>query len=301
MMAATYREILKACEKELTEAGVPGADWDAWLLLSHCFGLDQSSYLLRRDQKQELPKEKLEELQRLTQERRKRIPLQYLLGTQEFMGLSFLVNESVLIPRADTETLVEAVLEDCRKACGREMSEAAKEMSVLDVCTGSGCIAIALACLGGFGCVDAADLSEEALCTAECNAARNGASVRFFHGDLFGGISKSYDVIVSNPPYIEDSVIEGLEPEVRDYEPRMALSGGADGLDFYRRLAREAGAYLKPGGRIYLEIGYNQSEWVAGLLRNHGFTEIRVRKDLAGKDRVVSACYGTKGRRERQR
>lgn len=293
-MAATYREILRICEKELTEAGVPGADWDAWLLVAHCFGLDRGKYFLQRDQEAKLPKEKLEELQSLTEKRKKRIPLQYLFGVQEFMGLSFRVNESVLIPRADTETLVEAVLEDCGRNRGRDISGIAKGMSLLDVCTGSGCIAVALARLGGFGMVDATDLSEAALRTAKLNAEGNGVSVSFIHGDLFGGVSGRYDIIVSNPPYIEDSVIEGLEPEVRDYEPRMALSGGADGLFFYRRLAQEAGTYLKPGGRLYLEIGCSQAQAVTGLLQSGGFKEIRVRKDLAGRDRVVSAEYNCK-------
>ncbi len=279
-MKGTYRRLYENCSKEFEAAGVPDAGWDAWLLLEYCFGLNRSSYFLNKDREQELDEERVKKFQNLSEQRKNRIPLQHLFGTQEFMGLPFVVNHNVLIPRADTETLVETVLQDCREKEGGRL---------LDVCTGSGCIAISLKCLGRFAQADASDLSEKALEVAAYNAAANHADVRLIHSDLFEAIDQTYDVIVSNPPYIADPVIEELEPEVREHEPRMALSGGADGLAFYRKIAKEAGKYLNPGGKLYLEIGYDQAEAVARLLREQGFLKIRIIKDLAGNDRVA-AC-----------
>lgn len=284
-MKSTYRRLYEDCSRKLEAAGVPDAQWDAWLLLEHCFELNRSSYFLNRNKEQEFDEKKLAEFLYLSEQRKQRIPLQYLLGTQEFMGLPFCVDHGVLIPRADTETLVETVLSECRASSG---------LRLLDVCTGSGCIAIALCCLGRFAQVDALDLSGDALRVAEKNAAVNHADIRLIQSNLFEQVREKYDVIVSNPPYIAGSVIAELEPEVRDHEPRMALDGGEDGLVFYRRIAQEAGNYLMPGGRMYLEIGYDQGEAVSGLLREHGFLEIRIIKDLAGNDRVV-ACKVKEG------
>ncbi len=279
-MRSTYRSLYEECSRQLEAAGVPDAQWDAWLLLEHCFGLNRSRYFLNRNKEQDLDEEQVGRFRELTLQREKRVPLQHLLGTQEFMGLPFLVDHNVLIPRSDTETLVEEVLKDCKEET---------ELKLLDVCTGSGCIAISLGCLGAFSQVDASDFSENALKVAKKNAEMNHAKVRFILSDLFCKISEQYDVIVSNPPYIADEVIEGLEPEVRDYEPRIALSGGEDGLSFYRRFAAEAGSYLKPGGKLYLEIGYDQAQEVTALLQEQGFSKIRIIKDLAGNNRVV-AC-----------
>lgn len=168
-----------------------------------------------------------------------------------------------------------------------------REKRVLDLCSGSGCIGISLAVLGGYSYVAEADLSEEALKVTKRNAEAiaPSANIECFHGDLFGAIPEGlegFDILVSNPPYIPTEVIAGLEPEVRDHEPMMALDGTADGLFFYRRIAKEAGKILAPGGRIYLEIGYDQGEQVSGLLREKGFVQVEVYRDLAGKDRVVS-------------
>ena len=226
-----------------------------------------------------------------------REPLQQILGTQEFMGLSFLVNRHVLIPRQDTETLVELVLKEVKD----------REARILDLCTGSGCIAISLAALGGFRFVAASDISQEALETARENAGRilgdggnESGKIRFRRSDLLDGFDREerFDVIVSNPPYIPSETIGGLEPEVREFEPRLALDGSADGLLFYRRLAGECGAFLNRGGRVYFEIGHDQGAAVSGLLEAHGFTDIKVRKDLAGNDRVVSAAKGGAGTAE---
>lgn len=281
-MKTTYRSLLNACENTLKEAGVPDASWDAWMLLASCFGLERSRYFLDRDKEQEMDRNLLAEFEKMTGKRAQRIPLQHLLGSTEFMGLPFIVNRFVLIPRADTETLVEVVLNDRKRISGGRL---------LDMCTGSGCIAVSLTVLGSFDRTDAADVSEDALAVAKKNAALNGTEICFYQSDLFENIEGCYDVIVSNPPYIEERVILTLEPEVRDFEPRIALNGGKDGLDFYRRLASDAGAHLRPGGAVYLEIGYDQGKAVSQLLSEHGFEEIHVIKDLAGCDRVVAALW----------
>ena len=289
----TLRQLLEEGREELEKAGV--ADWalDARYLLMAAFDLDLASLLVKQE-RQILPGDESEEKIRCYRQmigrRAERIPLQQILGEQEFMGFPFQVNEHVLTPRQDTETLVELVL--------RERPDPSQ--SVLDLCTGSGCIALSLARLGGYRRVWASDLSEEALKVAEQNAKglleeleENKAEFRLLKSDLFEGIPKEerFDILTSNPPYIPTEVIEGLEPEVRDHEPRMALDGDEDGLKFYRILAGEAGGFLNPGGAIYLEIGWDQGAKVEELLRQAGFQEIRTVKDLAGKDRVVRAGW----------
>lgn len=213
--------------------------------------------------------------------RSKHIPLQHILGTASFMGLDFKVSSDVLIPRQDTETLAETVLGD----------EKDKDIALLDLCTGSGCLAIALKKLGNYKKVTASDISEAALKLANENAALNKAVIEFVHSDMFKSISESFDVIVSNPPYIKTAVIADLDTEVREYDPMSALDGGEDGLDFYRIIAEQGSNVLKPGGRIYLEIGYDQGEAVSELLRANGFSGVRVINDLTGKDRVVAARH----------
>ena len=289
----TLRQLLEEGREELEKAGV--ADWalDARYLLMAAFDLDLASLLVKQE-RQILPggesEEKIHRYRQMIGRRAERIPLQQILGEQEFMGFPFQVNEHVLTPRQDTETLVELVL--------RERPDPSQ--SVLDLCTGSGCIALSLARLGGYRRVWASDLSEEALKVAEQNAKglleeleENKAEFRLLKSDLFEGIPKEerFDILTSNPPYIPTEVIEGLEPEVRDHEPRMALDGDEDGLKFYRILAGEAGGFLNPGGAIYLEIGWDQGSKVEELLRQAGFQEIRTVKDLAGKDRVVRAGW----------
>ena len=289
----TLRQLLEEGREELEKAGV--ADWalDARYLLMAAFDLDLASLLVKQE-RQILPGDESEEKTRCYRQmigrRAGRAPLQQILGEQEFMGLPFRVNEHVLTPRQDTETLVELVL--------RERPDPSQ--SVLDLCTGSGCIALSRARLGGYRRVWASDLSEEALKVAEENAkgllkdpAESKAEFRLLKSDLFEGIPKEerFDILTSNPPYIPTEVIEGLEPEVRDHEPRMALDGDEDGLKFYRILAAEAGGFLNPGGVIYLEIGWDQGAKVEELLRQAGFQEIRTVKDLAGKDRVVRAGW----------
>lgn len=287
----TLFHLLTEGSRTLKLAGNPEAELDARQLLLVAFHLDMVHFLLNRMQELEENdyNASCEQLYRsMIEKRRKRYPLQQILGCQEFMGMEFFVNKHVLIPRQDTETLVELVLE----------REKDKNIRLLDVCTGSGCIAISLAAKGGYTMVAAADISQEALKVARRNQEKllseEESRMEFFQGDLFDALppeTEAFDVITSNPPYIPTEVIKGLEPEVRDHEPMLALDGTADGLHFYRRIAAEAGHYLRQGGRIYLEIGHDQGEAVSGLLREAGFTKIQVIKDLPGKDRVVAAEF----------
>lgn len=205
------------------------------------------------------------------------------------MGLVFEVDENVLIPRQDTELLVETALPLCA------------EKRVLDLCTGSGCIGLSIAVNGTPNEVILSDISEKALETAEKNLLRlqreygrllhTKQGISMICGDLWDPVQGTYDVIVSNPPYIETGVIPELMPEVRDFEPKSALDGGVEGMDFYQRIAESASEYLNRGGMLCLEIGYNQGESVRALMERHGFSDVRISKDLVGHDRVVAGKY----------
>ncbi|MBR3164769.1 MAG: peptide chain release factor N(5)-glutamine methyltransferase [Lachnospiraceae bacterium] len=269
-------ELLKYGRNVLSEAGVPDAEADAWLLLSDAVGLDRAGLFLCGTEP--AAPEAEERYREMIAARAKRIPLQHITGKAYFMGLTFHSDARTLVPRPDTETLVEAVLE-----------EVSSGGTLLDLCTGSGCIAVSLARLGMFGAVTASDLSDDALTAARENAALNGCKdILFVKSDLFDAFDgKTFDVITVNPPYIRDAVIGTLMPEVRDHDPYMALSGGEDGLIFYRRLAAESGVHLNPGGRIFMEIGHDQAEEVEALLGAAGFAEIRMIKDLGGNPRVI--------------
>lgn len=287
----TFGEALRQGADRLAEASVPEASLDAWYLLQACVRntgvrCERSDFLLR--EKEELPREIQKQYDVFLSERMERKPLQYIIGETEFMGMPYMVNSHVLIPRQDTETLVELL---CPFSRGKR---------VLDLCAGSGCIGLSIAVLGEPEEVVFSDVSPEAVRVAEQNARRlRKEKAEAFHsgtdfvcGDLFEKIHGTFDIIVSNPPYIESGVISGLMPEVRDFEPEEALDGGEDGLVFYRKIISQSSAYLRPSGMLWFEIGYNQGESVARLMEESGFTEIACRKDLAGKDRVV---YGRKG------
>ena len=196
-----------------------------------------------------------------------------------FYGLRFYVDENVLAPRPDTEILVEQVLENLPED---------QEMEILDLCTGSGCILLSILANRQNARGTGADLSEKALAVAERNGRDLGIKARWLHGDLFEKIQGQYDVIVSNPPYIRTDVIQGLMEEVRLHEPYMALDGHEDGLYFYRKIIVQAGGYLKPGGLLAFEIGYDQGEAVSSLMKEQGYRQVQVVKDLAGLDRVVT-------------
>lgn len=356
-----WADVLNYGKKILKNAGIVEADLDAWYLFEQIFGISRAQYFLCareniagstaqkiavQEQHGDLLesgnalecaelwlKEKLSAYENALKKRAARIPLQQIIGQQEFMGLSFFVNEHVLIPRQDTETLVELVLQEQKD----------KDISILDMCTGSGCIAVSLKKLGGYAHVEGADISEESLKVAkrnseeilENNDVNNDAvnsrteqiqnctnltnnqnkqdnseermvsevrrvsqtGVTFRRSDMFSSFrgTEQFDVIVSNPPYIPSAVIEELEPEVRDHEPRGALDGTADGLYFYRILAEECAKHLTPGGHVYFEIGYDQGAAVKELLDIHGFKDTRVIQDLTGKDRVVCGAWQTAG------
>lgn len=270
----TYREAVEFGTKCLTDAGVPDAALDAWYLLQMVCRIERSYYYVRGEE--DITQDAQKEYEIAVQKRAEHIPLQYIIGEQEFMGLRFKVNSNVLIPRQDTETLVEQVLKIVKPG-----------MKVLDLCTGSGCVLISVLKnapeLTGMG----SDISKTALLVAKENAKLHEVDAEWVRSDLFDNITETFDVIMANPPYIPTGEILSLMPEVRDFEPENALDGGADGLDFYRKITGQVKDYLNPGGYVYMEIGYDQGEAVSELMRNAGFTEVEVIKDLARNDRVV--------------
>ena len=270
----TYREAVEFGTKCLTDAGVPDAALDAWYLLQMVCRIERSYYYVHGEE--DITQDAQKEYEIAVQKRAEHIPLQYIIGEQEFMGLRFKVNSNVLIPRQDTETLVEQVLKIVKPG-----------MKVLDLCTGSGCVLISVLKnapeLTGVG----SDISKTALLVAKENAKMHEVDADWIRSDLFDNITETFDVIMANPPYIPTGESLSLMPEVRDFEPENALDGGADGLDFYRKIAGQVKDYLNPGGYVYMEIGYDQGEAVSELMRNAGFTEVEVIKDLARNDRVV--------------
>ena len=273
------REVYTEGKNRLQKAGVQSYEFDARQLLFFVFSIDANQYLLNQSMPlSEEEEKKVNSYFEAIQKRSEKIPLQYITGEQNFCGLDFYVNENVLIPRLDTEVLVEKIL---------EYEEPGQR--VMDMCTGSGCIAITLQKLGRFQ-VMAVDISEEALTLARKNAQRNQSQVTFFQSNMFDQLSNTskVDVIVSNPPYIESKVIDELDDEVKKYEPRLALDGMEDGLHFYRILAREGKRFLNEGGRLYVEIGFDQAEAVKEIFGAQGFLDIQVYRDLAGLDRVVA-------------
>jgi release factor glutamine methyltransferase len=271
----TYYENLQAARDYLKSKGIADADTDAWYLMAHVLKINRSEFFLRREE--QLLEDKAFYYHSLVEQRAGHIPLQHITGSQEFMGLDFEVNEHVLIPRQDTEILVE----EAGKVCSGK--------SVLDLCTGSGCIIISLAKLYPISKAAAVDISEKALETAGRNAVRHGVEIEFILSDLYERVEGVYDIIVSNPPYIPKNEINNLMPEVKDHEPYIALEGGEDGLDFYRRIIQGLKRHLSDQGRVFFEIGCDQAEAVSQLLALEGFAKIQVKKDLSGLNRVVSA------------
>ena len=284
---STLQMIYREGKEQLEAAGVPDADLDAWYLLEFVTGISKARYYGN-------PEAGIDEREALKyrdviRQRAERIPLQHITGEQEFMGFSFQVNEHVLIPRQDTETLVEEALGVLKP-----------KMEILDLCTGSGCILLSLLKLGekqgiaglkGTG----ADISREALKVAEENGRRleiPGDQLAWVRGDLFEKLEGPFDLLVSNPPYIPSGELSGLQEEVRLHDPALALDGHEDGLYFYRRIAAEAGKYLRDGAYLMLEIGWDQGEAVSTLLEVAGYREVEVKKDLSGNDRVVRGRYG---------
>ena len=270
----TFREAIQFGEEKLNTAGIVDAKNDAWLLLTFVCKIDNTFYYVHMDEQME--DGQMAEYENVVSKRAERVPLQYITGEQEFMGIPFRVNEAVLIPRQDTETLVEEALKIVRPG-----------MKVLDMCTGSGCILISILKniveVEGYGY----DISKQAINVAKENAKLNNVTATFERSDLFDDVTETFDVIVSNPPYIPTDVIGGLMPEVAVYEPIQALDGKEDGLYFYRKIIEVASEYLNPEGKLLFEIGHDQGEAVSGLMREAGYKDVQVIKDLAGNDRVV--------------
>lgn len=273
---STYKELLQSAQRILQEKQITDANVDAWLLLSHVFGINRTDYLLHSDKTVDDADSK--RYMELVDLRASHIPLQHITGTQEFMGIEFCVTPDVLIPRQDTEILVEEVLKICN---GK---------TVLDMCTGSGCIIISTAKLGKPDKTVGVDISEKALKVAAKNAMRNNVRIEFIYSNLFENVEGYYDIIVSNPPYIPTQVIHDLMPEVKNHEPILALDGDEDGLSFYRRIAVESKKYLNREGKLLFEIGYDQGNKVRDILISEGYTDIIIKKDLSGLDRVVTAA-----------
>ena len=279
----TYRECYEQGCRTLQAAGIEEAILDARLLLEAVCGTDRNDLLAHGEQP--VMSQAEEKYLNWIRQRAEHIPLQQLTGEQDFMGLTFSVNEHVLIPRQDTEILVEEVLKELHDG-----------MRVLDMCTGSGCILLSLMHYSndceGLG----VDLSAEALEVAERNVLKvltpeKTEHVQFLQSDLFEKLEDKFEIIVSNPPYIASAEVEKLMPEVRDHEPRMALDGTEDGLYFYRRIIEEAGKHLVSSGMLFFEIGYDQGQAVSELMRAQGYREVQVVQDYAGLDRVVLGTY----------
>ena len=269
-----YREAMQEGEKILQEAGIVDAKNDAWLLLAMVCKVDHTYYYMHMEE--ELMSEQQDEYRVVIRKRAEHVPLQYITGEQEFMGLPFKVNSNVLIPRQDTETLVEEALKVIRPG-----------MKVLDMCTGSGCILISILKnvlnVEGVGC----DISKQALIVAKENAKLNNVVATFERSDLFDHVTETFDVIVSNPPYIRTEEIATLMPEVCQFEPVGELDGKEDGLFFYRKMIAESSKYLNPNGVILFEIGYDQGQDVSLMLKEAGYKDVQIVKDLAQNDRVV--------------
>lgn len=270
----TYKQAEQKGEQLLQAAGVMDAKIDAWLLLEMVAKIDRSFYFTHTNE--DVDPEVLTEYERVVEKRAEHVPLQYITGEQEFMGMTFKVNSNVLIPRQDTETLVEETLKVIEP-----------QMEVLDLCTGSGCILLSILknapAVKGTG----SDVSKQALLVAKENAKLHNLEADWVRGNLFDNIIGQFDVIVSNPPYIAQTKIPSLMPEVAQFEPIQALDGGPDGLDFYRKITQEAPKHLKENGYLFFEIGFDQGAAVKQLMTDAGFKDVAVIKDLAGNDRVV--------------
>ena len=275
----TIREVLINIRERLQNAGIEDFEYESWAFLDWKLHIDRAEFYMNPNG--EVKEELLAELESVLKQREQRVPLQYLMGECEFMGYDFYVDERVLIPRQDTECLVELAVEDIRNRKTQNRCESnntadqknEQKVKVLDLCTGSGCIGISV---------------------AKKNAQNLDAGVTLIKGNLFENIEGRFDYILSNPPYIPSEVIEGLMPEVKEHEPRLALDGEADGLSFYREIINEAPDYLNPDGRIYFEIGAEQGEDLTHLMNERGFSEVKVHKDLAGLDRIVTGIYSRK-------
>lgn len=283
----TYKEVLEDGIRLLDAAAIEEARLDAWLLLEYTADITRAWYYAHMDE--EVDKETETRYLSLCEKRARRIPLQHITGRAYFMGYEFYVDERVLVPRQDTEVLVEEAISHMKNV---------QSPRILDMCTGSGCILLSLLMEMPEAVGTGADVSVDALSVAEKNRERLGLEQRaelvqsdLFSADYFqknsGNDHMEYDMLISNPPYIRTADIEELMEEVRFHDPVLALDGKADGLYFYEKITEQAGTYLKPGGWLMYEIGCDQGTDVAEIMKKNGYIQIEVKKDLAGLDRVV--------------
>lgn len=316
MNEMNYRQLFQHIRNCLAEAGIEDAESESWIILREICGMDRMRFLMEGSTKK-VTEDQAAQVQDILNQRQKRIPLQQILGKASFMKYDFYVNEHVLCPRSDTEILVEEAYNSLMSLKNQNHDQ----ISFLDIGTGSGCIAISLFCMLEENGIDAdvwaVDLSDEALQVAS----RNNASlakgrVHMVKSDMFSALQQieedmlsadasqvkiqsaetppsgvRFDLIISNPPYIPTDAITGLMPEVRDYEPLMALDGREDGLYYYRKISEQARNFLKPGGLLMYEIGYDQGSTVPDIMKKLGYKDIQVIHDYAGLDRVVSGRW----------
>ena len=280
MGSTSYRKLFVKAFDLLKSSDIENVEYDIKAILTDTFGVDLNKFILDMDNEFEPDKDLEAKYLSRIEKRKEHIPLQYIINKQNFYGLDFYVDESVLIPRYDTENIVDRIVKDCKEN---------KCLSVLDLCTGSGCIAVSLK-KSGFEKVYAADISDKALAVAKHNAKLNNADIIFLQSDLYENFPKEirFDIIVSNPPYISTDEIARIEKQVRDFEPKLALDGGRDGLDFYKKIINLSKNFLNNKGRLYLEIGYDQSKDVVDLAKKEGYDNIVIIKDLSGRDRGIS-------------
>lgn len=280
MEKTSYRKLLTKAANILKDANIENIEYDIKTILRDTFDIDYNKFVMDMDNEFETDKSLEYEFISRIEKRKKHIPLQYIINKQNFYGLDLYVNESVLIPRYDTENIVDCIVKDF---------EGSKDISVLDLCTGSGCIAISLK-KHGFEKVFALDISDKALEVAKHNAYIHNADITFIKSDLYKELPNDirFDLIVSNPPYIRTGEIEKLDDEVKDFEPKLALDGGKDGLDFYKKILNLSKDFINKNGSLYFEIGYDQAKDVVDLAKKEGYYNIKIIKDLSGKDRGIS-------------
>ncbi len=271
----SYKEVFEEGKKHLLGKKIEDWEIDAWYLFSHVFDMTRAQYFMDYDKLSS--QSQYRQYIDLIKTRANHVPLQEILGYTEFMGLKIKVNEHVLIPRQETEILVEEALKLCE---GKD---------VLDLCTGSGCIIISLMKHGNINRGMGTDISTEALKVARENAKINQVDIKFLQSDLFDNIEDKFDIVVSNPPYIPRDDIENLSKEVKDHDPLLALDGKEDGLYFYKMIAKDIKKYIRSNGYLLFEIGYNQADDVVSILKTEGISNIKVIKDLTGFDRVIIA------------
>lgn len=286
----TWQALMKEELERLRQADIPEADSDIRLFAMDVAGCTYSTLILRMAE--DVTEEQAQKLHAYVTERMTHKPCQYILGTQEFMGMEFATAPEVLIPRPETELLVEQACERLKKLIEKKRKQTGdRKLRVLDMCCGSGCIGISVAKLVPAVAVDLADISDAAITLTKKNRERLQADCMVIQTDLFAQIEEKYDMIISNPPYIRTDEIPKLMAEVRDFEPHLALDGKADGLYFYDKIIREAREYLYEDGYILFEIGQDQLEAVRGLLVENGYVDVEGMKDYAGLDRIVTARY----------